>query len=171
MTNGKTVEENLVLMISKIGEKITLGRSKTIESNDSKNYFYLHTVVKDNLSKLAVIVSLSSNNNNEKIDLFGKQLAMHIAASNPLALSSDKIEKSIIDKENELIEEELKNSGKPDEIIKKISIGKINKFKQEISLLTQDWVMDPKKKVQDIIKELNIQNLKVIDFCRYKIGE
>ena len=171
MTNGKTVEENLVLMISKIGEKITLGRSKTIESNNSKNYFYLHTVVKDNLSKLAVIVSLSSNNNNEKIDLFGKQLAMHIAASNPLALSSDKIEKSIIDKENELIEEELKNSGKPDEIIKKISIGKINKFKQEMSLLTQDWVMEPKKKVQDIIKELNVQNLKVIDFCRYKIGE
>ncbi len=171
MKNGKTVEDNLVTMIAKIGEKITLGRSKTIESNNSKNYFYLHTVVKDNLSKLAVIVSLSSNNNNEKIDLFGKQLAMHIAASNPLALSSDKIEKSIIDKENELIEEELKNSGKPDEIIKKISIGKINKFKQEISLLTQDWVMDPKKKVQDIIKELNIQNLKVIDFCRYKIGE
>ncbi len=171
MKNGKTVEDNLVTMIAKIGEKITLGRSKTIESNNSKNYFYLHTVVKDNLSKLAVIVSLSSNDNNEKIDLFGKQLAMHIAASNPLALSSDKIEKSIIDKENELIEEELKNSGKPDEIIKKISIGKINKFKQEISLLTQDWVMDPKKKVQDIIKELNIQNLKVIDFCRYKIGE
>ncbi len=171
MKNGKTVEDNLVTMIAKIGEKITLGRSKTIESNNSKNYFYLHTVVKDNLSKLAVIVSLSSNDNNEKIDLFGKQLAMHIAASNPLALSSNKIEKSIIDKENELIEEELKNSGKPDEIIKKISIGKINKFKQEISLLTQDWVMDPKKKVQDIIKELNIQNLKVIDFCRYKIGE
>ena len=171
MNNGKTVEENLVLMISKIGEKITLGRSKTIENNNCRNYFYLHTVVKDNLSKLAVIVSLSSQNNNEKVDLFGKQLAMHIAASNPLALNSDNIEKSIIDKESELIEEELKNSGKPDEIIKKISIGKINKFKQEMSLLTQDWVMEPKKKVQDIIKELNVQNLKVIDFCRYKIGE
>ena len=171
MNNGKTVEENLVLMISKIGEKITLGRSKTIENNNCRNYFYLHTVVKDNLSKLAVIVSLSSQNNNEKVDLFGKQLAMHIAASNPLALNSDNIEKSIIDKESELIEEELKNSGKPKEIIKKISIGKINKFKQEMSLLTQDWVMEPKKKVQDIIKELNVQNLKVIDFCRYKIGE
>ena len=171
MKNGKTVEDNLVTMIAKIGEKITLGRSKTIENNNCRNYFYLHTVVKDNLSKLAVIVSLSSQNNNDKVDLFGKQLAMHIAASNPLALSSDNIEKSIIDKESELIEEELKNSGKPDEIIKKISIGKINKFKQEMSLLTQDWVMEPKKKVQDIIKELNVQNLKVIDFCRYKIGE
>ena len=171
MKNSKTVEENLVTMIAKIGEKITLGRSKTIESNKSKNYFYLHTVVKDNLSKLAVIVSISSQDESEKVDLFGKQLAMHIAASNPLALSSDNIEKSIIDKEIELIEEELKTSGKSGEIIKKISIGKINKFKQEMSLLTQDWVMEPKKKVQDIINELNIQNLRVIDFCRYKIGE
>ena len=171
MKNSKTVEENLVTMIAKIGEKITLGRSKTIESNKSKNYFYLHTVVKDNLSKLAVIVSISSQDENEKVDLFGKQLAMHIAASNPLALSPDNIEKSIIDKEIELIEEELKTSGKSDEIIKKISIGKINKFKQEMSLLTQDWVMEPKKKVQDIMNELNIQNLKIIDFCRYKIGE
>ena len=171
MKNSKTVEENLVTMIAKIGEKITLGRSKTIENNKSKNYFYLHTVVKDNLSKLAVIVSISSQDESEKVDLFGKQLAMHIAASNPLALTSDNIEKSIIDKEIELIEEELKTSGKSDEIIKKISIGKINKFKQEMSLLTQDWVMEPKKKVQDIINELNIQNLRVIDFCRYKIGE
>ena len=171
MKNSKTVEENLVTMIAKIGEKITLGRSKTIESNKSKNYFYLHTVVKDNLSKLAVIVSISSQDESEKVDLFGKQLAMHIAASNPLALTSDNIEKSIIDKEIELIEEELKTSGKSDEIIKKISIGKINKFKQEMSLLTQDWVMEPKKKVQDIMNELNIQNLKIIDFCRYKIGE
>ena len=171
MKNSKTVEENLVTMIAKIGEKITLGRSKTIESNKSKNYFYLHTVVKDNLSKLAVIVSISSQDESEKVDLFGKQLAMHIAASNPLALTSDNIEKSIIDKEIELIEEELKTSGKSDEIIKKISIGKINKFKQDISLLTQDWVMEPKKKVQDIMNELNIQNLKIIDFCRYKIGE
>ena len=88
-----------------------------------------------------------------------------------MALSPDNIEKSIIDKEIELIEEELKTSGKSDEIIKKISIGKINKFKQDISLLTQDWVMEPKKKVQDIMNELNIQNLKIIDFCRYKIGE
>ena len=171
MKNNKTVEDNLVTMIAKIGEKITLGRSKTIKNNNSKNFFYLHTVVKDNLSKLAVIVCLSSNDSNEKVDLFGKQLAMHIAASNPLALSSELIEKSVINKEQELIHEELKNSGKPEEIIKKISVGKINKFKQDISLLTQDWVMEPKKKVQDIIKELNIKNLKVIDFCRYKIGE
>ena len=171
MLNNNSVEENLVTMIAKIGEKITLGRSKTLKNNSSKNYFYLHTVVKDNLSKLAVIVSLNSNENNEKVNLFGKQLAMHIAASNPLAISQDKIDNKIIEKENELINEELKNSGKPEEIIKKISVGKINKFKEESSLMTQDWVMEPKKKVKDIINELKIDNLKIVDFCRYKIGE
>ena len=171
MQNNNTVEENLVTMIAKIGEKITLGRSKTLKNNSSKNYFYLHTIVKDNLSKLAVIVTLNSKENNDRINLFGKQLAMHIAASNPLAISQDKIDVKIIEKENKLINEELKNSGKSDEIIKKISVGKINKFKEESSLMTQDWVMEPKKKVKDIINELKIDNLKIIDFCRYKIGE
>ena len=171
MQNNNTVEENLVTMIAKIGEKITLGRSKTLKNNSSKNYSYLHTVVKDNLSKLAVIVTLNSNENNDKVNLFGKQLAMHIAAANPIAISKDKIDVKVIEKENELINEELKNSGKPDEIIKKISIGKLNKFKEESSLMTQDWVMEPKKKVKDIINELKIDNLKIVDFCRYKIGE
>ena len=73
---------------------------------------------------------------------------MHVAASNPLAISKDEIKKEIIEKEQELISEELKNSGKPDEIAKKISLGKINKFKEESSLLTQDWVMEPKKKLK-----------------------
>ena len=171
MQNNNTVEENLVTMIAKIGEKITLGRSKTLKNNSSKNYSYLHTVVEDNLSKLAVIVTLNSNENNDKVNLFGKQLAMHIAAANPIAISKDKIDVKIIEKENELINEELKNSGKPDEIVKKISIGKLNKFKEESSLMTQDWVMEPKKKVKDIINELKIDNLKIVDFCRYKIGE
>ena len=96
---------------------------------------------------------------------------MHIAASNPLALTQDDIKKEIIDKEEELISEELKNSGKPAEIAKKIGLGKINKFKQENSLLTQDWVMDPKKKVKDILNEINIQNLEIKEFVRIKIGE
>ena len=96
---------------------------------------------------------------------------MHVAASNPIALTSDNIDKNILDKEQELIAEELKNSGKPDEIAKKISFGKINKFKEESSLMTQDWVMEPKKKVKDVIKEMNIESLKIEEFIRIKIGE
>ena len=171
MKNSESVENNLVSIIAKIGEKITIGRSKTISHNNSINFSYLHTVVKDNLCKLAVVVSLETNETNEKINIFGKQLAMHIAASNPLALDADGISQDTINKEQELISEELKNSGKPDDIVKKISLGKINKFKEDNSLLNQAWVMEPKKKVKDVVKELNMPNLKINDFFRLKIGE
>ena len=171
MKNNKTLEENLVSMIAKIGEKITLGRSKTLSHDNSKNYSYLHTVVKDNLSKLAVMASISTSDKSEKIDLFGKQLCMHIAASNPISINIDDIEKEILDKEQELVTEELKNSGKPEDIAKKISSGKMNKFKEENSLMTQQWVMEPKKKVKDIIKELNSKDLKIVEFFRIKIGD
>ncbi len=171
MKNGSSVEDNLVALIAKIGEKITIGQSKTISNSSSTNYQYLHTVVKDNLAKLAVIVSLETKENSETIKTFGKQLSMHIAASNPLALDSKSIDKSIIDKEQELITEELKNSGKPEDIAKKISLGKMSKFKEENALMTQAWVMEPKKKVQDVLKELAVNDLKIKEFSRIKIGE
>ncbi len=171
MKNGTTVDENLVALVAKIGEKITIGRSKTIKNSGSKNFTYLHTVVKDNLSKLAVITSIETKEKNEKIDLFGKQLTMHVAASNPLALVEEKLDQNVIDKEKELISEELKNLGKTDEIAKKISIGKIKKFKEENSLMSQPWVMEPKKKVKDIMSDLNVADLKIKEFYRIKIGE
>ena len=171
MKNSETVDQNLVSLITKIGEKITIGRAKTFNHNGSKNFNYLHTVVKDNLSKLAVVVSLETKNSSDNLKIFGKQLSMHIAASNPLALEANDINKDILDQELSLISKELKNTGKPDDIIKKISIGKINKFKEENSLLTQPWVMEPKKKVKDILKELSINDLKIKDFYRLKIGE
>jgi len=171
MKNSETANQNLVSLIAKIGEKITIGRAKTFNYNGSKNFNYLHTVVKDNLSKLAVVVSLETSNNSDNLKIFGKQLSMHIAASNPLALEANGINEDILDKEVSLISEELKNTGKPDDIIKKIRIGKINKFKEENSLLTQPWVMEPKKKVKDVLKELSINDLKIKDFYRLKIGE
>ena len=171
MKNGQSVDENLVSLIAKIGEKITIGKTKTIENSGTINSHYLHTVVKDNIAKLAVIVSLETKGNTDTVKNFGKQLSMHIAASNPLALESNLIDQSILEKEQELITEELKNSGKPEDIAKKISLGKMNKFKEENSLLTQAWVMEPKKKVQDIIKDLSINDLKIKEFYRIKIGE
>ena len=171
MKNLKSVDDNLIALISKVGEKITIGRAKTFAQDGSIKFKYSHTIVKDNLSKLVVITSLESGDNSDKLKNFGKQLSMHIAASNPLALNTDMIDKDIIDKESDLINEELSNTGKPDDIVKKISIGKMNKFKEENALLTQDWVMEPKKKVRDIIKELDIKDLKIKDFFRLKIGE
>ena len=171
MKNGDTVENTLVALIAKIGEKITIGQTKTISNSSSLNYQYLHTIVKDNLAKLGVVVSLETKEKSETVKIFGKQLSMHIAASNPLALETSLIDKSVLDKEQELITEELKNSGKPEEIVKKISLGKMNKFKEENALLTQAWVMEPKKKVKDVIKELAISDLRIKEFSRIKIGE
>ena len=171
MSNGQTVDENLVALIAKIGEKITIGKTKTLSNEGTVKSKYLHTIVKDNLAKLAVAVSLETSDNSDVVKNFGKQLSMHIAASSPLALDQNTIDQSIIDKEQELVAEELKNSGKPDEIAKKISLGKMSKFKEENALLSQAWVMEPKKKVQDIIKELSIPNLKIKEFVRFKIGE
>ena len=171
MQNNKSVHDNLVDLISKIGEKITIGNAKTIEHKNSKNFIYQHSVITDNVSKLGVVVSIEASEKSDQLNSFGKQLSMHIAASNPLALNTDEIKKEIIEKEQELISEELKNSGKPEEIVKKISLGKINKFKEDNSLMTQDWVMEPKKKVKEIISEMNIPDLKIKEFIRLKIGD
>jgi elongation factor Ts len=171
MSNGQTVDENLVALIAKIGEKITIGKTKTLSNDGSVKSKYLHTIVKDNLAKLAVAVSLETSDNSDVVKNFGKQLSMHIAASSPLALDQNSIDQSIIDKEHELVAEELKNSGKSEEIAKKISLGKMSKFKEENALLSQAWVMEPKKKVQDIIKELSIPDLRIKEFVRFKIGE
>ena len=97
---------------------------------------------------------------------------MHIAASNPLAIDKDSIDKTIIDKELEIIKAEIVNSGKPAEMAEKISKGKILKFLNDNSLLDQIWIMDPKKKVSDILKE-NSSNkeIRILDFVKYKVGE
>ena len=171
MKNNKTVEENLVALIAKIGEKITIGRSKTLNKDNSINYAYQHSVVKDNVSKLGVLVSLKTTKKSDKINTFGKQLSMHIAASNPISINANDIDQELIDREINLISEELKNSGKPEEIAKKISMGKIKKFKDDNSLITQDWVMEPKMKVGDVLKNLEIEDVSINDFVRLKIGE
>ena len=171
MKNGLTVSQSLINLIAKIGEKITIGRLKTLENSKSKIFTYNHSIVKDNLSKLGVIVSLEFDKSSKDIELLGKQIAMHIAASNPMVIEKKDIKDDIIEKEKEIIKEELKNLGKPKEIAEKISLGKINKFKEDNSLLTQDWVMDPKLKVKDVLNKVDPKILKINDFIRIKIGE
>ena len=171
MKNGSTTSQNLIDLIAKIGEKISIGRSKTIENSKSKIFTYMHSIVKDNLSKLGVVVSLEFEKSSKDIEQFGKQLSMHIAASNPMVIDKKDIKDDIIEKEKKIIEEELKNLGKPKEIAEKISFGKINKFKEDNSLLTQDWVMEPKLKVKDVLSKVDSKSLKIKDFIRIKIGE
>mgnify|MGYP001461560535 CR=1 FL=1 len=168
MDNGKSVSDNLISLISKIGEKITIRRTKFFDNKGGKNYFYIHSAVEKNVGKIVSIVKISNNENKE----LGQKLAMHIAASSPLAIDEKGLKKEIIEKELEIIKAELLNSGKKGDIADKISKGKINKFISENTLLNQIWIMDPKKKVSDILKENKKNNeIKIIDFIRFKVGE
>ena len=172
MQNKKTVEENLISIISKIGEKITLRRSDCLESDKFINFSYTHLTVKKNLGKIGVLLSLDSNMKREDLSEFGKQLAMHVAASSPLGVDKDDLDQNILNKEKEIITEELKNSGKDNKIIDKIATGKLNKFISDNTLMNQEWIMEPKKRVKDILKQVAGKNKLIIKkFIRFKVGE
>ena len=168
MKNNISVGENLINLISKIGEKLTIKRADYFDSKKGKNYFYTHSAIDKNLGKIISIVKIDNNGD----DQLGQKIAMHIAASSPLAIDKEGIKKEIIDKEMEIIKAELLNSGKKVEMVEKISKGKINKFISDNTLLNQIWIMDPKKRVSDVLKEnKNTKDIKIVNFVRYKVGE
>ena len=171
MANGISVKDNLVNLIAKIGEKIIIRRAIFFDNSAGINFSYVHSALEKGIGKIISIVKINgiSKGKNEEV---GTKIAMHIAASNPIAIDKENINKSIVDKELEIIKAEITNSGKPADMADKISKGKITKFLNDNSLLNQIWIMDPKKKVLDILKENSSDKpLKVIDFIRYKVGE
>ena len=171
MTNGILVKDNLVNLIAKIGEKITIRRTRFFDNSKGSNYFYVHSAIEKNIGKIISIVKLEGALKDKSNDL-GIKIAMHIAASNPLAIDKDDIDQRVVDKELEIIKAEITNSGKPAEMAEKISKGKISKFLNDNSLLNQLWIMDPKKKVSDILKENKVEKeIEVLNFIRYKVGE
>ena len=172
MKNKKNVEENLTDLISKMGEKITIRKSGCLADDKLLNFSYTHASIKKNIGKIGVLLSLETSISNEKLSEFGKQLSMHIAASSPLAIDKDDLDQNIIKKEKEIITEELKNSGKDIKIIYKIAAWKLNKFISDNTLMNQEWIMEPKKKVKDILKQVaGKDKLKIKKFVRYKVGE
>jgi len=172
MKNEKNVKENLVLLISKIGEKISIRRSDFLDSGKFINFSYTHSETKKNIGKIGVLLSIETNKKKEELLNFGKQLAMHIAATSPLAIDKEGLDQNILDKEKEIITEELKNSGKDSKIVDKIALGKLNKFVADNTLLNQEWIMEPKKKVKDVLKEIaGKDKIEIKKFIRYKVGE
>ena len=172
MINKKKVKDNLVELISKIGEKITLRRSAFVGKDKSINFSYIHGSIKKNIGKLGVLLSLETTKTKDKIADLGKHLAMQVAASSPLAIDENDLDVNILKKEKEIISEELKNTGKNTNIVDKIATGKLNKFIAENTLLNQEWIMEPKKKVRDIIKEVaGKEKIIIKKFIRFKVGE
>ena len=171
MSNSTLVKDNLVNLIAKIGEKITIRRANFFDNKNGSNFFYVHSAVEKNIGKIISVVKIDGISKGKNDDI-GTKISMHIAASNPLAVDKNGIKKEIIEKELEIIKAEVINSGKPKEMAEKISKGKISKFINDNTLLNQIWIMDPKKKVSDILKENKIdKELKILDFIRYKVGE
>tara|TARA_B100001057_G_scaffold3200_1_gene2894 strand:+ start:789 stop:1655 length:867 start_codon:yes stop_codon:yes gene_type:complete len=171
MSNGILVKDNLVNLIAKIGEKITIRRANFFDNSNGVNFYYVHSAIEKDIGKIISVVKIEGivKGKNEEI---GTKVAMHIAASNPLAINQRDIDTALVEKELEIIKAEIINSGKPVEIAEKISKGKISKFLNDNSLLNQLWIMDSKKKVSDILKENSTEKqLKILDFIRYKVGE
>ena len=172
MINKKKVKDNLVELISKIGEKITLRRSAFVGKDKSINFSYIHGSIKKNIGKLGVLLSLETTKTKDNITDLGKQIAMQVAASSPLAIDKNDLDSNILKKEKEIISEELKNTGKNTNIVDKIATGKLNKFIAENTLLNQEWIMEPKKKVRDVIKEVaGKEKIIIKKFIRFKVGE
>ena len=171
MSNGLLVKDNLVNLIAKIGEKITIRRANYFDNANGMNFFYVHSAIEKGIGKIISVVKIDGVKKGSNDDI-GNKVAMHIAASNPLAIDKDNIDQTVIDKELEIIKAEITNTGKPADMAEKISKGKIMKFLNDNSLLNQLWIMDPKKKVSDILKENSLdKQLKILDYIRYKVGE
>ncbi len=171
MKNNSLVKDNLVNLIAKIGEKITIRRAKFFDATNGMNFFYVHSGIEKDIGKIISVVKIEGISKG-KNDEIGNKIAMHITATNPLAIDKNGIKKEIVDKELEIIKAEIVNSGKPAEMVEKISKGKISKFLSDNSLLNQLWIMDPKKKVSDVLKEGSSDKpLTIVDFARYKVGE
>ena len=172
MKNKKTVKDSLVDLISRIGEKINLRRSVFVDLDKSINFSYMHSSIKKNIGKVGVLLTLETTKQKSDILNFGKQLAMQVAAASPLAIDKQDLDQNVLIKEKEIITEELKNSGKDSKIIDKIATGKLNKFISENTLLNQEWIMEPKKKVKDILKSVEGKDkIKIKSFVRFKVGE
>ncbi|OUX44026.1 MAG: translation elongation factor Ts [Rhodobacterales bacterium TMED271] len=160
--SGKTIQDHINNKIATIGENISLRRVSSLTGDNV--YSYVHNSVSNDCGKIGVLVSLEG----KKDDDFGKKLAMHIAATAPLAMSEKDIAEDIVNREKKIISEQLLSEGKPADIAEKILSGKLKKFYQENTLLNQKFVMDPDSSIKQVL-ENNKQTL--ISFARFKVGE
>ncbi len=159
--DGKKVEEILIEKVSSIGEKISLRRYRKFEYENVSSY--VHNGVSENLGKIGVLVGLSVKN-----EELGKQIAMHITACNPLALDEHQLPPDLLKREEKVYREQAKESGKMPEIVENMVKGKLKKYINEVTLLNQNFVVNPEEKVADVIKK---NGIKILDYVRFEVGE
>lgn len=145
---GHSVEEEITEAIAKIGENMTLRRVAALETENGVVASYIHNAIADGIGKIGVLVALESSGDAEKLNAFGRQLAMHIAAVNPLAVSADELDQEIVERERAVYADQAKDSGKPENIIEKMVEGRIRKYYEEVVLLSQTFVIDGENTVE-----------------------
>lgn len=173
-TTGRTVADEIIENIAMIGENLNLRRAQMLEVKHGVIGSYVHNNVAEGLGKISVIVGIESTGDKGKLAALGKQIAMHIAATNPQSLDTSSLDQSLINREREIFIDQSRASGKPDNIIEKMVEGRLRKFFEEVVLLEQIFVIDGKTKISDVIantaKELGT-SVNITDFIRYELGE
>ena len=173
--SGGSVQEKLTSNVATIGENQSLRRSAVLQVNDGVVVSYVHNAVAPGLGKIGVLVALESTAAEKgSLETLGKQLAMHIAAANPQALTGDELDSETIERERAIASEKAKESGKPDNIVEKMVEGAIAKFRKENALLSQLFVMDNKTKVEDVVAAAGKQagaSIAINAFVRFQLGE
>jgi elongation factor Ts len=172
--SGRSVADEITQAISVIGENINLRRTATIEVSEGVVGSYVHGALAPGLGKIGVLVGLQSAGDSEQLAALGKQLAMHIAAARPQAVSVDRLDQAVVQRERAIYADQARASGKPDNIVDKIVDGRMRKFHEEAVLLEQPFVIDPDLKVKDAIDRLAEKlgsSVVVTDFVRFALGE
>lgn len=171
---SKTFGERLTDMIAKIGENMNLRRAKVISVNNGVVCSYVHNAVRNGLGKIGVLVALESTADKAKLEELGKHIAMHIAATAPIALNIAGVAPEAVEHEKSIFAEQAKASGKPANIIEKMVEGRIRKFYEEVVLEEQAFIMDPDKKIKDIVADAAKEcgtDIKLTDFVFFKLGD
>jgi elongation factor Ts len=169
-----TVADHLKELVGTIGENISLRRTASLEVSDGVVATYVHNQATPGMGKIGVLVSLESTGDKEKLSEIGRQVAMHIAATNPLALKDEDVDPAVVERERAIFTEQAKESGKPEKVIKQMIEGRIKKFYQEVVLLKQAFVINPDQTVEQALKEAEKAAgapITVTAFVRYELGE
>ena len=171
---GENVTEQLTQLISTIGENMDLRRSAVLEVENGVVSTYVHNAMKPGLGKIGVLVALESTADAIAVGALGKQIAMHVAASSPLALTRDDVDADDLERERNILIEQARDSGKPEEIIEKMVEGRLRKYYEEICLLEQTYVIDTdnnvEKAVESAAKEIGAP-VSIKGFVRFALGE
>jgi elongation factor Ts len=175
-STGKTIKEEIDLLISLIGENITFRRSKKLTVKNGVVSSYIHNTIAPNMGKIGVLVAFEADNNTcqEKLSALGKRIAMHVAAANPTHKCPKCVPQDILDKEKEIVLEQAKELGKPLNIAEKMAEGRIKKFFEECTLTEQVFVVDGRTKISEIIRIFNEENkinADIADFSKFVLGE